>query len=72
MIEDKPEAPRRRFHPVYLFLLLPYIALLGVPFYNRIEPTLLGVPFFYWFQMSWILLGALCILPVYLSEERRK
>lgn len=72
MIEDKPETPRRLLRPLHLFLLVPYIALLGVPFYNRIEPSLLGVPFFYWFQASWILLGALCILPVYLFEERRK
>lgn len=62
----------RGFHPVYLFLTLPYVALLWVPFYNRIEPTVLGIPFFYWFQMSWIILGALCILPVYLHEGRRK
>jgi len=70
MTEDKP--PRRKFHPVYLFLVVPYIALLWVPFYNRIEPTLLGIPFFYWWQMSWILLGALCILPVYLFQESRR
>ena len=67
MYEDKP--PRRKFHPVYLFLLLPYIALLWVPFYNRIEPTVLGIPFFYWWQMLWIPLGSLCILPVFLRGE---
>jgi hypothetical protein len=61
--------PRRKFHPVYLFLLLPYIALLWVPFYNRIEPTVLGIPFFYWWQMLWIPLGSLCILPVFLRGE---
>lgn len=62
---------RRKFHPVYLFLLLPYVALLWVPFYNRAMPALFGIPFFYWFQMAWIFLGSLCILPVYLFEERR-
>jgi hypothetical protein len=67
MHQDKP--PRWKFHPVYLFLVVPYIALLWVPFYNRIEPTLLGIPFFYWFQMSWIPLAALCILPVYLFQK---
>lgn len=67
------QGPKRRgFHPVYLLLLLPCIALLWVPFYNSDAPELLGIPFFYWYQMAWILLGSLCILPVYLVEERRR
>ena len=51
-MDDDKNGQRRKFHPVYLLLLVPYIALLWVPFYNRIEPTLLGIPFFYWFQMK--------------------
>ena len=70
MYEDKP--PRWKFHPVYLFLALPFVCLLWVPLYNHIEPTLLGIPFFYWYQMLWTVLGALCIVPVYLHEERRR
>jgi hypothetical protein len=34
------------------------VGALWVPIYNRTEPTLVGVPFFYWFQMIWILAGA--------------
>jgi len=60
----------RKFHPVYLFLLLPFAALLWVPFYDRVEPRLWGIPFFYWYQMAWTLLGAVVTLPVYLHEER--
>ena len=66
------KSKRRGLHPVYLFLLLPCIALLWVPFYNSVTPQLFGIPFFYWYQMVWILLGSLCILPVYLFEERRR
>lgn len=62
----------RRFHPVYLWLALPFAGLLYVPLYNRIEPTFLHIPFFYWYQMLWTILGALCILPVYLYEVRQK
>lgn len=61
-----------KFPPVYWFLALPYVALLWVPFYNRALPALFGIPFFYWYQMAWILLGALSMLPVYLHEERRR
>ena len=63
--------PRRAFHPVYLLLLLPLIAYSWVSLYNRVEPTLLGIPFFYWWQTLWIPLSALCIFAVYLVEQRR-
>jgi hypothetical protein len=65
------DGPRRKFHPVYLLLLVPYVALLWVPFYNRIEPTLFGIPFFYWFQMLWIVGGIACLYPVYRHENRK-
>ena len=63
-------APRRKFHPVYLCLALPFIAHIWVPSYNRIDPALFGIPFFYWWQTLWIALAALCILPAYLFETR--
>ena len=55
-----------------LLLLIPFVAVLWVPFYNSVEPSLLGIPFFYWYQMLWTILGALCIVPVYLYQERRR
>ena len=62
----------RKFHPVYLFLALPFACLLWVPLYNRIEPALFGIPFFYWYQMLWIVLGAAVMIPVYLADERHE
>jgi hypothetical protein len=62
----------RKFHPVYLCLLIPYAVWAWVPFYNRLEPSLFGIPFFYWWQVCGIFLTAGSILPVYLYEERRK
>lgn len=70
MSEDKQ--PRRGFHPIYLFLAVPFAAWLWVPFYNRIDPLLLGIPFFYWWQVFGIFLTSACIVPVYLFEERRR
>ena len=63
---------RKGFRPMYLLLLVPYLAMMWVPSYNRIEPMIAGIPFFYWYQMAWIVLGAAILLPVYLIEERRK
>jgi hypothetical protein len=61
---------RRRFRLVHLLLIVPYVAVLWAPFFNRSEPAIAGIPFFYWYQMLWIALGALLLLPVYLTEER--
>jgi hypothetical protein len=60
---------RRRFRPIHLLLLIPYAAMMWVPSYNRIEPMVAGIPFFYWYQMLWIVLGAGLMIPVYLADE---
>ena len=35
-------------------LVIPYIGLLWVPFYNKHDPALFGFPFFYWYQLLWV------------------
>ena len=66
------EAMGRNFHPVYLWIVVPFVALLWVPFFNRTSPELFGIPFFYWYQMLWTVLGSLCIVPVYLFKKRQR
>jgi hypothetical protein len=44
--------------------------MLWVPSYNRLEPELGGVPFFYWYQLAWILLGAAIVLLVYTIDKK--
>jgi len=53
-----------------LLFLIPMIAVLWVPFYNRFEPSLCGIPFFYWYQLALVLIGATIVLAVYLLETR--
>ncbi|MEA2988101.1 MAG: hypothetical protein QOG83_812 [Alphaproteobacteria bacterium] len=48
-----------------LLLISPFIALLWVPFYNRINPALWGIPFFYWYQFLWVILTSAIILLVH-------
>jgi hypothetical protein len=43
--------------------------MLWVPSYNRLEPALGNVPFFYWYQLAWIIAGAVIVLIVYLIES---
>lgn len=64
------ERPKRRFRLLYLLLLVPYAAMLWVPSYNRIDPELAGIPFFYWYQLLWIVLGAVVLLIVYRADMR--
>ena len=52
----------------YVLLLIPFIGALWVPFYNRIEPTLFGIPFFYWFQFVWIIVTAIITAGAYLAR----
>jgi len=56
-----------RYWPRFL-LVIPFLLVAFVPFYNRVEPTLGDVPFFYWFQLAAILIGAVVVLIVYLLE----
>ena len=53
----------------FWLLLLPFVGLLWVPFYNFRDPLLFGFPFFYWYQLAWILAGAGLVLIVYWIES---
>ena len=44
-----------------LLLIVPGLIALCAWFYNSIEPSLLGVPFFYWFQLLLVPVSAVCI-----------
>ena len=56
---------RRAFSPWFLLLLIPYPALMWVPFYNAVEPVILGFPFFYAYQIGWVILTAILTAFVY-------
>ena len=51
-----------------MLLLVPFVGLLWVPFYNFTEPSLLGFPFFYWYQLAWVPISSLLIWLVYRSR----
>jgi hypothetical protein len=49
----------------YWLLLVPLVGTLIPPIYNSEDPTLIGIPFYYWYQMAWIPLSVLCTVVVY-------
>jgi hypothetical protein len=53
----------------YLLLLLQFIPALWVPFYNSVEPSLIGMPFFYWFQLALVFASAAVTAVVYWATE---
>jgi membrane protein implicated in regulation of membrane protease activity len=55
-----------------LLLLVPFVGLLWLPFYNRAMPALWGFPFFYWYQFVWVPVTALLIWIVYREQRRRE
>ncbi|HEX9036995.1 MAG TPA: DUF3311 domain-containing protein [Ktedonobacterales bacterium] len=50
---------------LYLLLIIPFIATLWVPFYAGVKPTLLGIPYFYWYQFLWVIITAIITAVVY-------
>lgn len=41
-----------------LLLLIPFVALLYVPFYAHATPKLGSIPFFIWYQFAWVIIGS--------------
>ncbi len=68
MMTTPVDRQRRRWS--LLLLLIPFIALLWPPFYNAWEPSFIGIPFFYWFQLLWVIITAIITAAVYLIEGR--
>jgi hypothetical protein len=53
----------------YLLLLVQFVFLLWPAYFNRLDPTLAGIPFFYWYQMLWVIISAVLIAIVYFATE---
>jgi Protein of unknown function (DUF3311) len=64
--DDRPRNPAWHW-----LLLVPAVVPLVTPLYNRIEPRLFGVPFFYWCQLAFVLLDVAVIGLVYKLTKRR-
>lgn len=65
------KGPRSRLWSNWYLLLLPtYPAVLYVPLFNRAEPSILGFPFFYAYQMIWVLISAVLTGIVFFATRR--
>jgi Protein of unknown function (DUF3311) len=62
-----PRSEKKGRSWLLLLLLIPFIVMLWPPFYNFREPALLGIPFFYWFQLLWVIITAILTAIVYFA-----
>ena len=49
--------------------VVQFVAVLWPPFYNSIEPSWMGIPYFYWYQMLWVLISAVFTAVVYFATR---
>ncbi len=63
-------APRkhRKWSWWYLLFLIQFV-ILWVPFYNKAQPALFGIPFFYWFQLLWVVVCAVVTAVIYIASR---
>ncbi|WP_413807270.1 DUF3311 domain-containing protein [Streptomyces sp. OE57] len=55
-----------------LCLIAPFVGMLWVGSYGKVEPTLIGIPFFYWYQMLWVPVSAVLTSVAYILVRRER
>lgn len=53
-----------------LCLVAPFVAMLCVGSYAKTDPAFIGIPFFYWYQMLWVLVSTVLTVLAYKLWQR--
>ncbi|MEV0126147.1 DUF3311 domain-containing protein [Streptomyces sp. NPDC050703] len=73
-MSDAPEVNRPVVTPVRVViavcLVAPFVAMLWVSSYAKVDPTFIGIPFFYWYQMLWVVLSTALTMVAYKLWQR--
>ena len=72
--------PYRVISPLRLFatfcVLAPMVAVIAVPTYNSATPKLGGFPFYYWYQLLWVVITGVLMVAAFwaikLDEGKRR
>jgi hypothetical protein len=72
-VHDRERSDRRSAErsPITWLLLVPVVLVLWPPLFDRVDPELFGIPFFYWYQLAVIPIGVACTAIVYRATTRR-
>jgi membrane protein implicated in regulation of membrane protease activity len=55
---------------VALCLIAPFVAMLWVSSYAKVDPAFIGIPFFYWYQMLWVVISTALTMLAYQLWKR--
>ncbi|MFC9681604.1 DUF3311 domain-containing protein [Streptomyces sp. NPDC056948] len=55
---------------IALCLLAPFVAMLWVGSYAKTDPAFIGIPFFYWYQMAWVIISTALTMTAYKLWQR--
>ncbi|MEU7409039.1 MULTISPECIES: DUF3311 domain-containing protein [Streptomyces] len=55
---------------IALCLVAPFVAMLWVGSYAKTDPTFIGIPFFYWYQMLWVPISTALTMLAYQLWKR--
>ncbi|MDH6629495.1 membrane protein implicated in regulation of membrane protease activity [Streptomyces sp. LBL] len=68
-MSDAPEVRPPTVTPVRVViavcLIAPFVAMLWVGSYAKTDPAFIGIPFFYWYQMVWVLISTALTMTAY-------
>jgi len=67
-----PSSYRQGGRAWHWLLLVPAVVPLLVPLYNKLEPALFGLPFFYWFQMAFVGITVAIVTLVYQATRKKR
>jgi hypothetical protein len=80
-VSAEPETPERSrpeeevgnpdWSPWVLLLIIPIVLPLVPAIYNRVDPELWGMPAFYWIQLVFVPMSAVCTGMVYLMTRKK-
>ncbi|MFF6997224.1 DUF3311 domain-containing protein [Streptomyces sp. NPDC008313] len=73
-MSDVPEVQPPVVTPVRvviaLCLIAPFAAMLWVGSYAKTDPAFIGIPFFYWYQMLWVVISTALTMLAYTLWRR--
>jgi hypothetical protein len=53
----------------YLLFVIQFATVMWPAVYNKVEPSWIGIPFFYWYQLLCVLIGAVLTAVVYFATD---
>lgn len=56
---------------IKILFVVVFVIALWVPLFNRVNPSLFGFPFFYWYQIAVVVVASILIWIVYAVDSKK-